>query len=464
MQLKINTYPGQYLTTPWGLITDYYSLGQLGYIKPSSLAYVLGKDSTGDRRIQSLVTKHVLKKGRVVYNSAPILKTIQERLHKNILTQMVEDLPDNALACIAAYRPKLSIPKILADERYHGAKYLVAIDIKKYFDNITRKHIIAALTSSGMDAKGATLIARLSTVKRTVRGKTVYTLQQGSNASNAISNLVGYWFMDRYILHVVDSLMATNPKLRIEYLRYSDNLNFWMDGDLGIEHVRTVINSVNRIVRAGHFHIHKPEIMPHNHPKRNQRVLGIVLNATPRIEKDDFMRLRNTLFNCCIHSGFQEVWRYFQSTSLPTFCKGAQDEAILTTTIKTGLTPYFRMKITGSVNYVNQVNPKHGKQLKKLLAAFNVLLGREYAYTVQQVNGKRGLQLREEVFTVLKTYRDDTETVDSFVEKVSAATTVLGNKFSASADHMDTAGYYRLNAYNYTWTTSTSTVSSQFFA
>ena len=87
-----------------------------------------------------------------------------------------------------AYRKGVSATKYIRESIPH-ARLLVTFDIKKYYDNVTLKHIEECLTKCGFQVLGARLVGRYCVVRKGNRS----TLQQGSPVSPAISNIVGHF-------------------------------------------------------------------------------------------------------------------------------------------------------------------------------------------------------------------------------------------------------------------------------
>jgi hypothetical protein len=265
------------------VIEDWYDLAVAINSKPQTLSYAL-------RNRESLQTQ-IRIKDRIVYNSGRSLKTVQEKLIP--LCKGMYGLVDTEpmLAYVKGKDPR----QIL--QGCTGAKYEVLVDIRKFYDHITFRHLVDTLTDFGMTERGAKLVTRYCVVKRSVDNKQISTLQQGSPCSPVLSNLVGAKYIDAPVLAWLREKARQNPRLKYKYYRYCDNLALFLDGDIPLDFVKEYQRFVNRTLAAARFQGHKWQVVPHNHPKRNQKFLGMVLNNVARIECAEFQRLRATLFN-----------------------------------------------------------------------------------------------------------------------------------------------------------------------
>ena len=283
------------------LIGDWYTLAAALDVLPHILAWTLRERRKMQRPIR-------LKK-RVVYQSAPALLYVQNRL-TTLIAPLVDELPDED--AILAYRQGRSYMSALKQQA--GAKLLIHTDVRHYYDHVRLGHIEAALTELGFSPAGARLVGRYCVVN-TRQGQ---TLQQGSPVSPALSNLVGARCFDRPIRAW---LRQCYPDLPATYLRYCDNLALFVHGEAPEGFSQAYKSAVKTLLAERGFTTHNWATISNNHPKRNQQFLGIVLNGQARLERSRTDNLRAMLYNCCLHGFVPEGRRYpvsYTHLTLPT--------------------------------------------------------------------------------------------------------------------------------------------------
>ncbi len=345
-------------------IHDWDTLGAAINVKSNVMAYVLHQRDSMQHRIR-------LGK-RTVYKSDDFntvleqengeerpqrrrmgLHTIQERIGL-LVEPLLDELPGNE----AVYSYRRGTSPVAAIKSLAGAKVLIATDVKGFYDHIFIRHIEGALVDCGFSHLGGRLIARYCVVRR----GNMQTLQQGCPASPALSNLVGY----KYIDVPVQAWLKENLKgVEHKYVRYCDNVELFIYGDMPEGFAQKYKEAVKGIMRNAGFRTHDWATVSDSHPKKNQRFLGVVLNHRARVEKGMIDSLRATLFNLCL-SGLsrEQVVRFLQSVEkMPVY--DSYDEAVLLDRL---------MHILGGkVAYVSSVNDRHGRWLKKLMSLARLL-------------------------------------------------------------------------------------------
>lgn len=394
--MKVTRFTKDVFMSPNGrnaMVHDYQTLGVRTYISPQKLSWVLMKNEDGERNIHSMVKKTPIN-GRMTYMSAPPLRYIQDKMEAMLLEEQ-NKLP---IEHIWSYRPKINIYDLL--QKYAGYKYFIQLDIKKFYDNITIKKIASCLSEPehGFTERGATLIARYLTVKRkSLNGSYYeYTLQQGSPASPYMSNIVGYHMFDKHILPWVEQMRKEHPDMKIDYVRYCDNLALFLDGEVPIEVLKGYKDLVHQVITNAKFRYHEYELIPRNHPKRNQKFLGVVLNDKARIENQKFIRIRATLFNACTNGIEDTIDRFF--TIHPLQLHDSFQEVLL----KEIKLKKFNSIMQGRVSNANCVSKKQGLQLQKLLAASKIIAEHKLHY-------KWAPSLSPSVFQIVKSYKNGNE-------------------------------------------------------
>jgi hypothetical protein len=384
------------------------------------------------------------RKRRYVYKSDSPLSSIQERIGA-ILSGICEKELDETK--VVAYMKGVNAAKVFS--RNVDKKYQVQFDVKKYYDHVSYRHIKETLMDHGFQRLGAQLVSYLCTVKRTLpkTGQVINTLQQGSAASPAISNLVGYKYIDVPILEWIEGKKGQFPYAEFIYARYSDNVFLWVDypdnKTVPIEVFKEYKQFVKDTLAKNRFWTHHWATIPNNHPKRNQRALGIVLNKRARVDKATLSTWRSTLFNACrcgMDIAARNYWndrgRPFNPDDDEDLPEHIQDERDV---------ERFIMVARGMVSYVGSINWEHGLQLDKLLTVAKELYechtNRLYTgvyKTVELDNRAEWVStfkweldnqlepkevyhsrvLAPEALHILKQYKNKTESLENFKEKM----------------------------------------------
>ena len=361
-------------------ISNWYDLASVLGLKTYILSYAL-------RERDKLQTRIRLG-DRIVYKSGRALKVIQSRL-TTLVDPLFDALPGNE--CALAYRQGVSAAKAIGKVRH--ARMLITFDIKKYYDNVTLKHIEECLGMCGFQTLGARLVGRYCVVKKGNRS----TLQQGSPVSPAISNIVGHFYFDTPIQQW---LRSEYPGLDATYIRYCDNIALFVHDDVPEGFTDRFKSFVKESLREGGFKTHKWNCIADSNPVKNQKFLGIVLNAQARVELSIVDRLRAILFNWCLFGGEQTAERFMseEGIQLREFSIEGMKVAKL------------RQVMRGHINYVKSINEKHALWLTKLLGATEV---------IDSAN-VRASDIPE-LFACIKKYKDMSESYDEYVARVAAA-------------------------------------------
>jgi len=393
--MKINKFSTDVFENPNSFVTDWYSLGSRLSIPPYKLSYTR-------KHKNDLVKKiNIPGKSRVVYQSdESTLGYIQRKLKPHLALEA--NLTPEEYDHIWAYRKGLNVRE--AVEQFVGWKWLIQFDIRKYFDNIDFRHIKETLEYFGYGEEGAKLVAWYCTVHTGGR----QTLQQGSCISGELSNLVGYVFFDRELKGLLKSLSEKYPGAQYMFKRYCDNVYLALDGEIDINFIYEYEAQAKKILRKARFLTHDWNKVPSNHPKRNQKLLGVVVNKQKRIEKNEYERMRALLFNCCVNGLDEEVKKFFKKYPADIINKPFNHNTRLQIQLAK-----FEQYINGKIAYINSVSEKQGLVLKKLNSVKNKLKSTAYR------NIDRSLC--EEAFNELKKYKDSNESVVDFSSRVENA-------------------------------------------
>lgn len=154
---------------------------------------------------------------RTVYNVARELR----RLHTEILESLRTQVPVSELV-FGFVRGRSTLGN--AREHY-GAKILLNLDIKDFFDSIREAQIIKSFRSLGTGDEAARLLASICCL----RG----SLPQGAATSPILSNLV--------CAEMDPKLAALAERQRAKYTRYADDISFSGDTVPDVEQVENVL-------------------------------------------------------------------------------------------------------------------------------------------------------------------------------------------------------------------------------
>lgn len=366
---------------PVSHIENWYDLAAVLGLKTGTLSYAL-------RERDKLQTKIRLG-DRTVYKSGRALKVIQSRL-TTLVEPLFDALPGNE--CALAYRTGVSATDRIREIPH--ARMLVTFDIRKYYDNVTLRHIEECLRGCGFRTLGARLVGRYCVVRREGR----CTLQQGSPVSPAISNIVGHFYFDTPIRAWLGSKF---PDVRATYVRYCDNIALFLHDGVPEGFTDKFKSFVRETFRSGGFRTHKWNCITDSNPVKNQKFLGVVLNAEARVELVVVDRLRAILFNWCLFGGQCTADRFMSE-------EGIQLRDFMFDGMKVGK---LRQIMRGHINYVKRINSKHGLWLDKLLGAALYL-------------DEKGMPAcaNEEMFRRVKKYKDCNESYDDFMAGITSIT------------------------------------------
>jgi hypothetical protein len=349
-------------TLKFSVVKNFYDLSFLIKVKPSIISYYY--------KFRNDKQKLIKIKDRCTYNSAIGLKRIQMNMLKNIFEPIINQIPNEHML---AYIKGRQYVKTLCDSCV-GNDYMITYDIKKYYDSITKKHIVDTLMDYGFTKKGAKLVAHYCVVKRTVTGKDgkeriVETLQQGSPCSPAIANIVGYKYIDTPVLDYLKNKFNSD-EFKYKYVRFSDNVGLFISGPVTKEMIQDYIKFTKDTLSKSYFRFHDVCSIKITHPKIHQKFLGVVLNKIARVELNTFKRLRAILFNCARHGVVREAKTYFlreYGSELPGFTQN---------TILIGdndIVKKFYQHMTGKIAYIKQINEKQYRELHNLLEGVKLL-------------------------------------------------------------------------------------------
>lgn len=307
-----------------------------------------------------------LNDGRIVYKSLTPLYAVQQYIG-NILTKIYSNIDCKHLLAYINGTSYINTIKNL-NNTYD---ILVSLDIKKYFDSITKQHISYVLEDMlGYNKTTALLFAKLLTVEgvHPIHHYKGNFLQQGSPASPVVSNLVGYFFYDIAIqlelTGLVYKLAKKDPEkeVKVDYYRYCDNLYIGIQNSTDIMNLKDFVSKVKEILQKAGFSAHKDRIVSRSNPHISQQILGITINNTPKINDRQFNNKKAALVNM-LSGGLTNI-----ENSLWGLYNNSDSGAVMNNTPlhKVGKAEKALQILQGEVNYYMSVNEKQGNVLKIL--------------------------------------------------------------------------------------------------
>lgn len=378
------------LDNNFGIVDNFGNLGAILNCPPRILSYV--RKYKKEKRMQTLVVVG----DRKTYKSDRQLAAIQKAIKDKIAQKIFNSLEDTKH--ILAYKKGFDYRKELQDCINNDLQ--ISFDIKKCYDSITYKHIVRMLQYYGFTHRGAKLVAGYCVVERTVNGHIINTLQQGSACSPIISNLVLNLMIDEPLKAWLNHYIVTNKlDISYKYYRYSDNVALFIRGNTPLEFLKYYREQYRLLTNSNNIWVHDEYVTKSNHPFRNQRFLGIVLNKVARIDLREFSKLRAILFNCCRNGINIEATKYLK-------------EKLYELTFNDEL-PYdiddiiekFKNIMQGKISYIKNISEKQYNILNKLLKTACIL----YDY-----NNDSGIKiynegLRKDLFDYIKGTKTDLE-------------------------------------------------------
>ena len=201
-------------------------------------------------------TFKILKKNggwREVSSPRTYLKVIQRYISTHLFSRLrIHD-------SVHSYRDGRS--NITNAKEHIGQKFVLNIDLKDYFLNISSRKIVSVLRDNGFSKYGSILIASLCTLDG--------VLPQGAPTSPLISNTV--------LFKIDGSMYRYCKKRNLNYTRYSDDITISGNSkELVIKAKKRLI----AMVEGANFKVNykKTRLMPYS---KQQLVTGVVVNEKP---------------------------------------------------------------------------------------------------------------------------------------------------------------------------------------
>lgn len=302
---------------------------------------------------------------RTIRAPHPYMKRLQSRLYKRVLSPLHNRLGDHVTGYRTGFGTKAAVslhihPCEVCDSATEGTTAVshacprngtyIKIDLKDFFHTTRKWWIEDYLTSVGYGVYVSDLMAEIMTVPGLPHPKKpdakVTGVPQGSPTSGAICNLVAAQRLDKPIMAYLSYLNVMNnldTTWGWRYSRYADDIAITCGKKVHHNVRREVIGQIKNLIwRAGYIvNAKKTKVKT---GRKQRKLLGLVFNQKPNIDRRDYLRLRAITFNCSIH-GFDSQGQR----------AGYENAA------------QFKSWLQGKINYVKHIHPSHGLKLQEML-------------------------------------------------------------------------------------------------
>lgn len=271
---------------------------------------------------------------RLVEAPLPRLKAVQRRLLRDLLAKIPLHPDSFGFVPGRDCRGHAS--------RHAGEQVVICLDLCDFFPSIRASRLHAIFRSIGYSPSVARLLTGLVTTRTApdvaaalavadrARWQAPH-LPQGAPTSPALANLAARRLDLR--------LSAFARRMGASYSRYADDLALSGPRELTFEGGRPLLEMAAEIVRDEGFRLNDAKTRIQRQGAR-QKVTGMVVNRHINLARSDFDRLKAILTNC-VRQG-------------PAMQNRDQQ-------------PDFRAYLTGRVGWAEQVNPRRGVRLRRLL-------------------------------------------------------------------------------------------------
>lgn len=202
----------------------------------------------------------------------------------DILTKISNILYDNYGDFVSdySYAWRKSCSRSDCAQKHVGKKYVIEMDIKDFFGNITKEHLVRYFQLVGIDHIINEINISFEDFMSFITLNDI--LPQGYPTSPLLANLVRF---------DIDIAISQNIPQGITYTAYGDNLIFSTDNHVDY---KELVNTISNIVEHYGFILNKSKtkFMPFY---RRQEVLGIVVNKKISISDDYFNKVIKELLS-----------------------------------------------------------------------------------------------------------------------------------------------------------------------
>jgi len=298
---------------------------------------------------------------RSIQAPRPYMKRILARLYKKVLIPLHSKLGPHVTGYRSGFGTKSAViqhiyPCEVCDSSPEGTTAVshlcprngtyIKLDLQSFFHSTRKWWVEDYLVSVGYGAYVSDLMAELMTVPGLPHprdpNKTVIGVPQGSPTSGAICNLIAAQRIDEP-LQAYLAYLNTENKLNEDwgwrYSRYADDIAITCGKRVHPRQRDAVVKEIRKIIQKSGYALN-PKKTKIKTGRKQRKLLGLVFNQKPNIERKDYLKLRATTFNCLVHGFDTQAER-----------AGYDNPA------------QFASWLRGKINYVKHIHPAHGEKL-----------------------------------------------------------------------------------------------------
>jgi len=292
-------------------------------------------DSSASDRLQHYCYQILCKtdgRRRLIEKPKPTLKRLQRKIYQQLLSTLN---PHPAAHGFCKGSSCLSHASV-----HVGKHYVFMFDITECFQSIRWSQVKSVFNNMGYPDAVSTHLTALCTHRARLHSSELHHfepaqqdrfkqrhLPQGAPSSPALANAV---------LHQLDvRLTGLAKSLCMQYSRYADDIVFSGNRHRDWRFLEPLIGSI--CLEEGVCLNHKKSRIKKSHQK--QRVVGIVVNSKPNVDRAYFDTLKATLTNCVRH-GLESQNRAGH--------------------------PQYRAHLLGQIQYVKSLNKQRGNKLERI--------------------------------------------------------------------------------------------------
>jgi RNA-directed DNA polymerase len=323
---------------PITALHDRASIAALLGIDNAELAWLADRQNRAGREPRPALMhyRYRARGARLLEMPKPRLREAQRRL----LRHLIRAFPLHP----AAHGSVTGHNVLSAVTEHAGRPILVRCDLRAFFPSVTSARVTGLMRSTGLDDEASSVVAGLCTavvpasVRHELRGHPAFAdwptsrllaaahLPQGAPSSPGLANAIAF-SLDHRLAALAESLSA-------RYTRYVDDLVFSGPSNLPL---RALLRGVSEIAAAEGFRLNQRKTFVRRCGSR-QKVLGVVVNDRPHIDRRELDELRAILHNCRRH-GVRGQSRGRSAAEL-------------------------RVCLLGRIGWVSAIDPERGRRLR----------------------------------------------------------------------------------------------------
>jgi len=242
-----------------------------------------------------LYTKHAIPKKSGKMRILHVPDTRLAHAQRRVLRTFFDNYPwpEHVSAYVLGRSP------IDAARAHAGRPFLAVVDLKDFFPSTKRRWVREAVQQLlELGDESTEILATMVTAPWEPGTNERYRVPQGAPTSGAVANLVAVHRLDPRILQVCERFGMT-------YTRYADDLAFSRETPVSPSETDAFLRHIIRAVKQSGYRVNYEKVRVQRR-NRQQRLLGMSINAFPNIPKRDYRRMR-AMVNHIQHKGYAQV-------------------------------------------------------------------------------------------------------------------------------------------------------------